>query len=79
MVSVDFGSQGVTVNVSLSKDGNMYCALFGDNLQEGVAGFGKTALDAVGNFRDNFRYEEIKDIPQPPSKRFVKEGSSGGF
>lgn len=34
----------------LSLDGNQYCALFGDNLQDGVAGFGDSPADAMANF-----------------------------
>lgn len=34
----------------LSKDGNMWCALFGANLQEGVAGFGDTPARAMYAF-----------------------------
>jgi hypothetical protein len=37
-----------------SKDGDMYCYLLGDNLQEGIAGFGeipwKAALDLYNKF-----------------------------
>lgn len=39
----------------ITKDGNQWCALLGDNLQEGVAGFGDTpnkacyAFDAAWN------------------------------
>lgn len=34
----------------LSKDGDMWCALFGDNLQIGVAGFGPRPCDAMWAF-----------------------------
>ena len=34
----------------LSVDGNQWCALYGDNLQDGVAGFGKSPADAMWNF-----------------------------
>lgn len=34
----------------LSKDGDMWCALFGENLQEGVAGFGPRPGDAMWAF-----------------------------
>lgn len=34
----------------LSRDGNMWCALFGKNLQEGVAGFGETPSAAMYAF-----------------------------
>lgn len=35
---------------TLSKDGNMWCALFGENLQEGVTGFGPTPQAAMYAF-----------------------------
>lgn len=34
----------------LAKDGNMWCALYGENLQEGVAGFGPTPSKAMYAF-----------------------------
>ena len=34
----------------LSMDGNQWCALYGDNLQEGVAGFGDTPAQAMAEF-----------------------------
>ena len=34
----------------LSIDGNMWCALYGDNLQDGVAGFGKSPEKAYWDF-----------------------------
>ena len=39
----------------LTLDGNMYCALLGDCLHDGVAGFGETAEKAFLDFDDNFR------------------------
>jgi hypothetical protein len=35
---------------SLKKDGDMWCALLGDNLQEGVSGFGSTPARALAAF-----------------------------
>jgi hypothetical protein len=34
----------------LSRDGNKWCALFGDDLQSGVAGFGDSPADAMWDF-----------------------------
>lgn len=34
----------------LSRDGNMWCALFGPDLQQGVAGFGETPAKAMYAF-----------------------------
>lgn len=38
----------------LSIDGNQWCALYGENLQDGVAGFGKSPADAMWNFDKNW-------------------------
>ncbi len=42
---------------TLSADGDMWCALLGENLQEGVAGFGETPCEAMLNFDQAF-YKE---------------------
>ena len=34
----------------LSIDGDQWCALYGDNLQDGVAGFGNSPADAMADF-----------------------------
>ena len=39
---------------SLSIDGNKWCALYGDNLQDGVAGFGDSPQEAMDDFNINF-------------------------
>ena len=39
---------------SLSIDGNQWCALYGDNLQDGVAGFGDSPAAAMGDFDRNW-------------------------
>ena len=38
-------------------DGDQWCALYGDNLQDGVAGFGDTPVKALRNFDLNW-YEQ---------------------
>jgi hypothetical protein len=43
---------------NLTIDGNMWCALYGDNLQEGVAGFGKSPALAYEDFDKNW-YKEL--------------------
>lgn len=40
----------VVFKPALTKDGDEWCALFGINLQEGVAGFGKTPSEAMHAF-----------------------------
>jgi hypothetical protein len=41
-------------------DGNMWCALYGVNLQEGVAGFGKTPAEACADFDKNWSCQTIE-------------------
>lgn len=41
----------------LSIDGNMWCALFGVDLQDGVAGFGKSPELALQDFDKNWRLQ----------------------
>ena len=35
-------------------DGNKWCALYGDNLQDGVAGFGDSPSEAMADFDKNW-------------------------
>ena len=54
-VEVDFGKVGVVVTATIKLDGNQWCVGIGENLQEGCHGFGANPLDAVCEFRTNFR------------------------
>jgi hypothetical protein len=36
------------------KDGSEWCVLLGDNIQDGICGFGETPLKAVLDFNKNF-------------------------
>lgn len=54
--------------LTLSLDGNMWCALYGTNLQDGVAGFGDTPDDAVAAFNREFR--TVCDQPPIPIRAF---------
>lgn len=42
------------------KDGNQWCYLYGDNIQDGIAGFGETIFKAAWDFYTNIKIEEIK-------------------
>ena len=48
----------------LFMDGDMWCALYGDNIQEGLAGFGKTPRAAAYAFDNAF-----DGIPTPDAKK----------
>ena len=41
----------ITVNVSLTKDGDRWCALHGDNIQDGICGWGTTPQEAMTDFK----------------------------
>ena len=47
----------------LLRDGNQWCALYGENLQEGVAGFGDSPGAAYWDF-DRAWWEKIKVPPE---------------
>lgn len=40
----------VLLNPKLCIDGDKWCALYGDNIQDGVAGFGNSPSDAMHDF-----------------------------
>ncbi len=40
----------VIMKPKLSLDGNMWCALYGENIQDGVAGFGTSPAKAMEDF-----------------------------
>ena len=44
----------VVLKAALSIDGNQWCALYGVNLQEGLAGFGDTPEKAMLDFDKNY-------------------------
>ena len=47
----------------LCRDGSLWCALFGEDLQSGVCGFGESPADAMWDFNK----EWSKKIPQQKS------------
>lgn len=50
----------IAAGAKLTKDGNEWCYLLGDNLQVGVSGFGKSPRDAAIAFRKAYDGTEIK-------------------
>lgn len=48
--AAEWQSPHVTMRPKLSIDGNQWCALYGDNLQDGVAGFGESPYLAMCDF-----------------------------
>lgn len=52
----------VMMRPKISIDGDQWCALYGENLQDGVCGFGKSPSHAMADFDVNWR----KELPLPP-------------
>lgn len=59
-------SPSVLYQPKLSIDGNQWCALYGENLAEGVAGFGDTPEAAMADFNRNW-------VSQKPFQPHPKE------
>lgn len=53
-------SPSVLYRPKISIDGNQWCALYGENLQDGVAGFGDTPILAMLDFDNNFKNQKIE-------------------
>ncbi len=47
---------------ALSFDGNKYCALYGNNIQDGCAGFGDTAEEAMLDFDKRWVSSKAPDL-----------------
>ena len=47
------------INIRVFKDGDMYCALIGENLESGMGGFGITPVDAIRDLCDSIEKEEM--------------------
>jgi hypothetical protein len=56
--SIAINQPSVLYRPKLFIDGNKWCALYGDNLQDGVAGFGDSPEKAMEDFNKNW----IKNI-----------------
>lgn len=53
---------------NLTMDGNQFCALYGENLHEGNAGFGNTPELAYRDFDKNWFNFDISKAPQSRRK-----------
>ena len=54
------------MNAVISRDGDAWCCLTGENLQGGIAGFSKrSAFDAIYNWHQSLMNDGVKP-PQPP-------------
>lgn len=48
----------ISMKPRIFPDGNMWCCLYGENLQEGVAGFGETPEKAMSDFDRAIMWEK---------------------
>lgn len=53
-------SPHVLLKPRLCIDGNQWCALYGENLQDGLAGFGDTPERAMLDFNQNYRFSAVR-------------------
>jgi len=53
----------------LSIDGNQWCALYGENMQDGLAGFGDSPADAMWDFDRNWE----KKLPEREARSRAEE------
>jgi hypothetical protein len=58
-VSMEMQRPSVLFRPSIEPDGNQWCALYGSNLQDGVAGFGDTPAQAMADFDKNWREQKL--------------------
>lgn len=54
---------------TIQPDGNQWCALYGKDLHDGVAGFGDTPEAAMRDFDKNWREETRPTLTKPPEQR----------
>lgn len=56
-IGMEWVRPSVLFRPSISVDGNKWCALYGPDLAEGVAGFGDTPAEAMADFDKNWNTE----------------------
>lgn len=69
-VLYDYGEPSAIYRPKLSIDGSYWCALYGENLQDGVAGFGKSPGEAMADFNKAW----VKRLPDTKNAADEIEG-----
>jgi len=54
-IEIDFGNDGIKIMAKMYKDGNQWCVMAGENIQDGIAGFGSNTWQAISDFKSEFR------------------------
>lgn len=67
-----FANPHVLMRPRLFIDGNQWCALYGENIQDGVAGFGDSPADAVADFNRAW-WEKLPDKHTQGAQDAVRE------
>jgi hypothetical protein len=73
----DAGAPHVLMCPAISVDGNQWCALYGANLHDGVAGFGDTPAKAMRDFDKNWLTQRIAGVTASPHKGLDPKGTDG--
>lgn len=68
----EIGRPAVVFKPTISADGDMWCALLGEDLVTGVSGFGKTPAEAMQNFDIAFYKQQT-----PTAVRLASSRSTG--
>lgn len=63
-VSEAMSAPHVLMRPAVMLDGNQWCALYGDNLQDGVAGFGDTPAEAMAAFDKAWLTDKAPNAPE---------------
>ena len=66
-------SPSVIYKPGLSIDGNQWCALYGDNPQDGVCGFGDSPADAMTDFNNNWAQSIKPKTVDGPLSQIIDE------
>ena len=61
MINIKMGDSGVTFNCIVSEAGGQYCVMIkGTCLYNNPAGLGNTIMDAIENFKDKVRNNQVR-------------------
>ena len=62
------GLSNIIYQIHVGIDGNSWCALLGNNLQEGIAGFGDTLSEALHELAENIQKSLTKNKTKQVNK-----------
>lgn len=62
IAAAEMARPSVVYKPSIGPDGDMWCVLLGENLMEGIAGFGKTVAEAMTNFDQAFYKQRTQEV-----------------